>query len=110
MTEGSVGRTIQANATVKQPVEQIAVNGLSGTITSLRSASTLVNVGDQLYSVDQIPVRALQGDVPFYRDLGLGMVGTDVVQLRGGLIALGFLAGAADGSYDEAVGNAVRMW
>jgi hypothetical protein len=53
------------------------------------------------------PVFLLRGDEPMYRDLGPGIVGTDVRQLEAALARLGYDPGAVDGRYDAATGAAV---
>lgn len=65
--------------------------------------------GDVLYAVDGVPVRIVEGAVPFYRALSEGVSGPDVAQLEKALVALGHL-GSADATYDAATTQAVTAW
>lgn len=107
VTEATVGRSVTYSATVTQAFTTIASNALAGTVTHVGAAE--VNVGDELYSVDGIPVRAVQGSTPFWRDLGIGATGPDVAQLEHALVTLGYL-GEADEKFTAATDRAVRAW
>jgi peptidoglycan hydrolase-like protein with peptidoglycan-binding domain len=108
VSEQSVGRSLNLNVTVTQPRTALAANALSGVVTSVGNAGA-VNVGDVLYSVAAIPVRAVQGTMPFYRPLQEGASGADVRQLEGALVALGLL-GTADAAFDGRTRAAVQAW
>ena len=109
VTGATVGRSLALTATVEQPFVAVAVNGLAGTVTSVDMRGR-VSVGDTLYTVDTVPVRAVTGGVPFYRDLRPGVSGRDVSQLQRALVALGLYDGSTSGRYDAATGRAVRTW
>ncbi len=64
--------------------------------------------GEILFSISGRPVILLQGDQPSFRDLGPGMVGTDVSQLKAALERLGHQPGTVDGGYDGQTEAAVR--
>jgi peptidoglycan hydrolase-like protein with peptidoglycan-binding domain len=52
----------------------------------------------------------VEGDVPFYRELGLGLVGQDVRQLQAALVALGYLRIEPDGRFEASTAAGVREW
>src|SRR5690606_20584461 len=107
-TEGSVGRSLPLSTTLRQPSAVVAVNGLSGVVT--RVSPGQVEVGDVVYAVAGVPVRAVEGGVPFYRDLTRGTRGTDVEQLQSALVELGYLDGEPDGVFGRATEAAVEEW
>lgn len=107
--EATVGRSLSLNVTVEQPLVPVAANGLAGTVTSV-SATEQVDVGDVLYAVDTVPVRAVAGDTPFWRDLSSGVDGVDVAQLQEALAELEFYAGPVDGRFRWSTEQAVRAW
>jgi peptidoglycan hydrolase-like protein with peptidoglycan-binding domain len=109
VTEATVGRSLALTVTVEQPFVGVAVNGLTGTVTSV-DVRRRVDLGDTLYTVDTVPVRAVAGAMPFYRDLGPGVVGRDVAQLQRNLATLGLHRGGTHGRFDAATGQAVRSW
>lgn len=107
-TQSSVGRTLPLSTTLRQPAQVVAVNGLSGVVTSLSPGE--VDVGDTVYAVAGVPVRVVAGQVPFYRDLAREVSGDDVAQLQEALIELGHLEGEADGEFGAGTHAAVRAW
>lgn len=108
VTQGSVGRDIPITATVTQPFVQIATNAMGGVVTAV--SDDVVDVGDTLYEVSGIAVKAFPGEVPFYRDLLVGLSGPDVAQLQNGLDSLGYYNGEIDGDFGPLTAAAVRAW
>lgn len=108
VTEQTVGRTLNLNVTVAQPKRALAVNTLAGVVTEIRAPGEVAQ-GDVLYRVAGVPVRAVVGDLPFYRSLGQGDRGVDVRQLENALVALRLLS-RADDRFDAATTNAVKNW
>lgn len=108
VTEQTVGRVLNFNVSVSRPTQVLAVNALSGVVTRV-GAEGEVAQGDVLYQVGDVPVRAVQGNSPFYRPLGVGDRGTDVRQLQDALVDLGYLR-SADGRYGSATATAVKAW
>lgn len=104
-----VGRSLTLVTSVTREFSTVAANRLSGTVTSVGDLDA-VEPGSTLYQVDQIPVLAVEGTVPFYRDLGRGDEGEDVAQLQETLRALDLLSGPADGEFGPATRSAVRDW
>lgn len=107
---GSIGDERAFTVTVSQPFSAVAVNLLAGVITQV-SDGLNIDQGAALYSVNNGAVRAVEGDLPFYRDLALGSAGADVEQLQRLLVDTGHLdAAAQNGSFDGLTANAVRGW
>jgi peptidoglycan hydrolase-like protein with peptidoglycan-binding domain len=107
-TEGSVGRSLPLSTTLRQPSTVVAVNQLSGVVT--QASPGQVDVGEVLYAVAGVPVRAVEGAVPFYRDLSPGVRGVDVEQLQAALVELGYLEGEPDGVFGPDTEAAVEDW
>ena len=109
------GRMIYAD------VEPIG-NGRDGVITSLLDSGDAVERGTVLYAVNATPTTVFYGSFPFYRSLGEGSVGDDVLVLEKNLAALGYhsfededgnmvnTGFTVDGVYDESTIDAVLRW
>ncbi|MBD7982735.1 MULTISPECIES: peptidoglycan-binding domain-containing protein [Oerskovia] len=108
VVESSVGRSIGVGVTLSQPARAVATNLLPGVVTEVGAAD--VRPGDLLYAVDGVGVRAAEGDVPFYRDLDVGVKGADVEQLQQMLQGLGLLDHEPDGVFRATTREAVRVW
>lgn len=89
---------------------QSDIIGQDGTLTWLAGVGTTVERGAPLYKVDEMPVVALYGTVPMYRDLASGSKGIDVRQVEENLRALGFTGFDVDSEYTDATARAVRKW
>ena len=107
--ESSVGRSLTLNASVDQDTALIAANPRPGTVTEVRPVGD-VSEGDPLYAIDGVPVRAVEGSTPFYRDLALGATGTDVRQLQDALRRMGYLTRPSDGRFGPATAAALGHW
>jgi hypothetical protein len=79
-------------------------------ITTLPVRSTPIKEGDALLTASGRPVFVLEGKVPAFRDLVLGVSGDDVRQLESGLERLGLEPGPVDGVYDHETSVAVAQW
>lgn len=107
---GRVSQEVPTVVTATWPARAIARNHASGTITRVNVArGDEVSAGDVLFWVDERPVVALKGDVPAFRPLRAGTVGTDVSQLTEFLVARGHLARSTR-RFDSGVQRAVRAW
>lgn len=109
VTTQEVGRSLTLVTAVTREFSVVATNRLPGTVTAVEDLQA-IGPGDTLYSVEQIPVRAVAGDLPFYRDLGQGDEGEDVAQLQDALRALGLLSGPSDGQFGPGTERAVEEW
>ena len=107
-TTSSVGRSLPLSTTLRQPARTVASNVLPGVVLSTSPGE--VGQGDRIYVVAGTPVRVVQGEVPFYRDLARNLEGDDVAQLQQALIDLGHLAGSADGEFGWRTERAVKAW
>lgn len=83
---------------------------LSGTVTALAAAGSVVSRGRALYRIDNDPVVLLYGSLPAYRTLSAGDDGKDVQQFEKNLWALGYRGFTVDKSYTSATADAVREW
>lgn len=90
------------------------LNRLDGTVTSTSvedpGAAFTLEAGIPFYSVDELPVVALTGLVPAYRQMTPGMVGSDVRQLQQFLVSKGYEIDAIDGRWDGSTTAAYRRW
>lgn len=109
-SSGQVSAKVASVVTATWPVHQVAVNQASGTLTRLAvGRGDEVHAGDVLYRVDERPVVVLEGSVPAFRALSVGVEGADVKQLTRFLVAKHYLASATS-KYTAAVERAVRAW
>src|SRR4051812_2267478 len=87
---------------------------LSGTVTWLPAAGSIVRRGGTLFRIDDAPVALMYGSVPAYRVFRAGISdGPDVRELNDNLAALGFDAsGSIAGSehFGDATVVAVERW
>jgi peptidoglycan hydrolase-like protein with peptidoglycan-binding domain len=111
VTRGSVGGSIDVEASATWRSGFTARNQAAGTVTSATmSADAPAEPGTVLYTVDLRPVVVAQGTVPSFRDLTAGMTGPDVSQLQSLLHATGQYTGVADGRFTGALQRAVIAW
>lgn len=84
----------------------------AGTISLIAQPGQRLVNGALIAVIGGQPVVWLDGDVPAWRDMEVGIAGVDVVQLRRALAALGFDDGdrTADQRYSMATAAAVRRW
>ncbi len=91
--------------------QAVSLPGGSGSVvTRAPEEGGEVAEGAPFMEANGLPVFALQGDRPMYRDLGPGDAGEDVKQLEEALARLGFDPGPADGVYDGATASAIDRW
>jgi hypothetical protein len=87
---------------------------ITQTITSIIGASTAIQQGDVLYTVDGAPVVALDGALPAWRSLSTASTdGADIAQLEASLVALGYDPGlkvTVDNHFDSATRTMVKAW
>lgn len=105
------GRAIDNATSVEVQVRHaepvVAVAPVGGTVTTIRDPGPVL-VGDELFSIDGVPVLAYLG-YPLFRDLRHGDRGDDVAGLADFLVTLGLLdEQAADDHYGDHVRAAVR--
>lgn len=111
VTQGEVGSSISLNAVASWSTSPVALNGASGTVTSVDiEPGAVVEVGQRLYSVELRPVVAGQGSIPAYGQIAPGDRGAQVAQLQQFLIDLGYWTGDTRGRYTAGFAVAVRNW
>ncbi|RLP71851.1 hypothetical protein D9V32_15965 [Mycetocola tolaasinivorans] len=87
---------------------RVPVNGAGGTITASSCApGHQVTLGEHVLSIDGIPRIAIVTTVPLWRDLRLGLSGTDVSALQQALSDAG-QGVAVDGTFGATTAAAVR--
>lgn len=107
----AVRATATAVLTVRTDGARTITSPRAGTVTSVAVApDTTVDSGELVASVDGAPLLAYTAPYPFYRDLGPGVRGDDVVVLRGFLRTVGQHVPEAGTTFDSAVGRAVNAW
>lgn len=106
--ERAVGREMTFSVSIRQERTVIAANQMSGTITSISDKQEF-GEGDEVYAVNAIPVRVVQGTMPFYRALARGDSGPDVRQLSEALTRMGYLE-SADDEFGPRTEAAVKAW
>lgn len=86
--------------------------GRSGVVTGAAAVATIVGQGDVLFDLDLQPTVLLHGEVPAFRDLGVGAdPGADITQLEQALVDLGFGEGVTvDEEFTQATAGAVEAW
>lgn len=111
VVEQTIGQSLQFAAVAEWQAAPLVRAWASGTVTSVDvAAGDTVEPGDVLFTVDLRPVSIASGEVPAFRDLGLGDRGPDVRQLESLLADLGHLDADPDEDFDEATATAVRDW
>lgn len=93
---------------------RIAYTALGGTVTWVPAPGEIVAPDHRLVALDGAPVVLMNGSVPMYRPLSLGVTdGPDVRELEADLVADGYDAARAitiDDHYDWATRAAVNRW
>ena len=90
-----------------------ATDASSGTITGVPEVGDTIERGDVVAWVDDIPVVALYGDIPMWRDLADGDEGADVRQLETNLVRLGYDPDddvVIDDEFDDDTEDMVEAW
>lgn len=79
-------------------------------VTAITQAGDQLKDGSVVMEVSGRPILLLQGDIPMYRALRPGSVGTDVAQLETALNRLGYLEAEPDDLWDTDTSTAVTAW
>ena len=88
-------------------------NRASGVLTALPEPGAIIEPGDVLYEVDEVPVVYLPGETPAYRTMRDDTEGTDVLQLEEYLDTLGLMeahSATVDGDFTDYTEDAVEEW
>lgn len=110
VAEETVERSLPVIVVAERASDPIAVNHLQGVITHVADIHGPVPAGTIVYAVAGLPVRIVEGDVPFYRDLAPGLEGEDVSQLQVALVELGYMDARPDGHFGASTSAAVSEW
>lgn len=113
-TGNLVQQTVFSGSVVAENEESLSLAVPSGALRSVITGrpvtqSTAVNTGQVLTEVNGRPIFVVQSAFPFYRDVGLGDQGPDVVAIQETLKHLGYSLDA-DGEFGMQTETAVRDW
>lgn len=81
-----------------------------GTVTWLPESGAVIKHGGVLFSLSERPVVLLEGAVPAYRRMAVGVEGRDVTQLEKALAAKGYRGFTVDRRFTSGTAYAVRAW
>ncbi|MDR1393829.1 MAG: hypothetical protein LBJ62_07680 [Bifidobacteriaceae bacterium] len=83
--------------------------GADGIVTKVPGPGSTHKAGEPLLEIEGNPVFLLEGSIPLWRDMSVGLSGVDVDTLRAALTSLGYAAGSTSPAvpYDEALAGAV---
>jgi len=107
---GTISATDSWDGTIDHGAPLTIKSTTQGTVTRLVDQGAVVELGAELYRVDERPVTLLYGAVPMYRELGPDTSGADVAQLEANLAELGYAGFTGDDTFDAATADAVRAW
>ncbi len=110
VAEETVERSSPVIVVAERSRDLVAVNLLEGVVTRVPDLQGATSTGTVVYEVAGMPVRVVEGAVPFYRDLMPGLEGEDVSQLQAALVELGNLQIEPDGRFGASTAAAVREW
>ncbi len=111
VVSGEVGASLQLSTVAEWDTALVGANRAAGVVTQVAvEPGAQVSQGDLLYSVDLRPVVAAEGSVPAFRDVGEGVTGEDVWQVKHLLSDLGFYRGEVDRVAGSATAAAIRAW
>lgn len=106
--ESSIGSSLNLSTTVKQPVQVVASNHLSGVVSAVSPGAK--KPGDTLYAVAGADVYVINGSTPFYQDIAPKSSGKNVKQVEAFLKSLDFFTGTPDTTFDAATTQAIKTW
>lgn len=110
VAEDTVERSLPVIVVAERSRDLVTVNLLDGLVTRVPDLEGPASTGTVIYEVAGVPVRVVEGAVPFYRDLAPGLEGDDVSQLQAALSELGYLRIEPDGQFGTSTAAAVREW
>lgn len=109
VSRGDVQEIVSGSGTVRPASTTTVRAATPGTVTSVSMVEGgEIEAGQELFRVDDRPVLALVTSTPFYRVLGSGDDGDDVLALQRLLAELGYYDGEVDGDYGGGTQEAVR--
>jgi peptidoglycan hydrolase-like protein with peptidoglycan-binding domain len=90
--------------------EALTAPAKPGTITWLPPAGAIIKIGQPVYKIDQDPLVLIKGTIPPYRELKVGVSGSDVKQLEQNLAAFGYTGFKVDNDFTAKTKKAVKKW
>lgn len=101
VVQGAVGRAETGTARA----------AAAGRVTTIGvGRGDVLEAGDVMMRIDGRPMVAVEGSVPFHRELGRGDTGDDVGELQRILAAAGYLSADPDDSFGSATESALETW
>lgn len=106
---GDIGQSLTLAATLRRPSVPLVANSRAGTLTSLCEPGEF-GPGDEVYRVDNHPVRILASPIPFYRTLSVRAKGDDVRAVNSLLAELGYGTDPESDTFTDATRRGVVAW
>ncbi|MBN6058393.1 peptidoglycan-binding protein, partial [Nonomuraea sp. RK-328] len=110
VTRQTLNDTVDADGELGYGPVSTAMARKPGTITWLPESGRQITRGRSLYRLDNHPVVLMYGDTPAYRDLEIGVEGTDVKNLERNLSKLGYDGFTVNDEYTYDTAEAVMEW
>lgn len=110
VTRGDLVSSVQQPGQLGYTGSVQLIGSRQGTITQAPQPGQIIDLGQQVYAVDQRPIPLLSGKIPFYRPLTTTAKGEDVRQLERNLVDLGHASFTPDDTYTTATSTAVKRW
>lgn len=109
--KGPLAGTSSASGTLAYSNSREITSGNGGVVTALPPAGATITLGEPLFSVDNVPIFLMYGDLPAWRALEPEMTdGPDVKALEQSLKALGYFDREPDEEFTWATAAAVKRW
>ncbi|MCD4557356.1 peptidoglycan-binding domain-containing protein [Schaalia sp. lx-100] len=111
VVQGHLGRNLSLAAKAEWVVQSSVSGKFAGTLTSIPTGRQgSVSAGDVLCTVDLRPIFVLPGQVPAFRDMGMGVEGTDVAQLQAYLFEVYGRDMVPNGKFGDITEGLVKKW
>ncbi|MGW5577163.1 peptidoglycan-binding protein [Micromonospora chokoriensis] len=110
VTRQTLTDAIEVDGKVAYGTAMPLVSRAQGIVTWLPRVGTVLGRGDPVLRADDRPVVLLFGNLPMYRELKVGVEGSDVRQLESNLRALDYFYGTPNEKFDKATEVAVKRW
>lgn len=111
VTRGDLTERVRTQGTLAYNSPRTLGTELTGVVTGIPPAGTVVPPGQELFRIDDSPVLLLRGALPAWRAFADAMpAGGDVLQLEQNLLDLGFFAGKPDEKFTATTTAAIKKW
>lgn len=111
VTRGDLTERVRTQGTLAYNAPRTLGTELTGVVTGMPPAGTIVTTGQELFRIDDSPVVLLRGALPAWRAFADGMAaGGDVLQLEQNLVDLGVFTGKPDEKFTATTTAAIKKW